>query len=350
VAPRRRRLAARPAAARNPARFAKLGLVSFFQGEWADPHDCRSVFPHLTQLVSLRAVSGDGQTATPDVTHRGARVELAEPIVVGVSNGSLPVADANVQFTVVDGNGVIDGPRTVTTGSDGLASVSWQVDSTTDVQQVRVDVLDDGGHPFGLPVYFTASLLTAARTAYSPTGDCPDLASTTTVQEALDVLCRRDNPDLPTIRGISWTHGGELTSDVFDAGLRIDFDRAMVPPAGPPVGWFLVQIEYDRSDFEGDPTEIFVRRINADQVVFSANRDSVTYHPRDPFALLSGVPRRPLCRVIIKSHVLADDRGTVLDGEFLGTRFPTGYRVPGGDFESWFTLVEQDIVIGAKPA
>lgn len=46
--------------------------------------------------------------------------------------------------------------------------------------------------------------------------------------------------------------------------------------------------------------EIFVRRINANQVVFSPGRESVTYFPRDPF-FLSGVPRHPLCQVIIKA-------------------------------------------------
>jgi hypothetical protein len=49
--------------------------------------------------------------------------------------------------------------------------------------------------------------------------------------------------------------------------------------------------------------------------------------------------------VILKSHVLADDQGNVLDGEFLRTRLPTGNRAAGGDFESWFTLIEP-IVIG----
>jgi hypothetical protein len=327
-------------------RVAKLGLVSFFQGEWTDPHDCRSLFPHLTQLVTVRAVSGDGQTATPNVGDPSARVPLDESIVAGVSNGSLPVEAATVRFQVVDGNGTVNGthnPTIVRTNARGLAPAVWRVDSSTATQQVRADVLDDGGQPVGLPVYFTASLLTAARTAYTPTGDCPDLADTATVQQALDVLCRRNTPDFPKIKGISWTHAGEMTSDVFAQGLRIDFDRAMVPPQGPPVGWFLVQVEYDRSDFEGDPTEIFVRRINANQVVFSPGRESVTYFPRDPFSL-SGVARTPLCRVIIKSHVLTDDQGNALDGEFLRADLPTGNNVQGGDFESWFTLTEQVII------
>jgi hypothetical protein len=328
-------------------RFAKLGLVTFFQGQWVDPHDCRSLFPHLTQLMELRAVSGDGQTATPNNgSDPGEHEGLAEPIVAGVSNGSAPVAGATVRFTMVGSNGGLNGardPQTVVTDADGLAAIQWDVDSVNAVQQVRAEVLDDGGQPFGLPAYFTASLLTAARTSYTPTGACPDLAQATNVQEAIDILCKRDVPNFPRIKGISWTHAGQMTFDPFIAGLRIDFDRPMVAPAGPAVGWFLVQIEYDRSDFEGDPTEIFVRRINADQVVFSPGRDSVTYRPRDPF-VLSGVPRQPLVRVILKSHVLTDDQGNVLDGDFLRSQLPTGNRTAGGDFESWFTLIEPPII------
>jgi len=329
-------------------RYAKLGLVDFFQGEWVDPHDCRSLYPHLTQLMELRAVSGDGQTAKPNNgSDPSEHEELAEPIVAGVSNGSLPVAGATVRFTLVDGHGGLNGspdPQTVVTGDDGLASIVWDVDSVTAVQQVRAEVLDDGGNPFGLPVYFTASLLTAARTAYTPSGNCPDLAGATDVQQAIDILCERDIPDLPRISGISWRHAEELDFNSFAAGLRIDFDRPLVAPAGLPVAWFQVQIEYDRTDFEGDPTEIFVRRINADQVLFSPGRESVTFRPRDPFQL-SDVPRQVLVRVTLKSHVLADDRGRVLDGEFLRAQFPTGNSAAGGDFESWFTLSEP-IIIG----
>jgi hypothetical protein len=120
----------------------------------------------------------------------------------------------------------------------------------------------------------------------------------------------------------------------------------MVVPAGPAVGWFLVQIEYDRTDFEGDPAEIFVRRMGPDQVLFSPGRDSVVFRPFNPFDRLSGIPRQPLCRVVIKSHVLTDDQGRALDGDFLRAQFPTGNVTQGGDFESWFTLLEPDIVIG----
>lgn len=331
-------------------RFAKLGLVTFFQGEWVDPHDCRSLFPHLTDLVTMRAVSGDGQTATPNNgSDPKEHEELAEPIVVGVSNGSLPVEGATVRFTMVDGHGGLNGspdPQTVVTGADGLASMVWDVDSVTAVQQVRVDLLDDGGQEFGLPVYFTASLLTAARTSYTPSGACPDLAQATNVQEAIDILCEREHPDLPKIKGISWQHAGQLTLASFMSGLRIDFDRPMVAPAGPAVGWFLVQLEYDRTDFEGDPAEIFVRRLGADQVLFSPGRDSVVFRPFNPFDRLSGIPRQPLCRVVVKSHVLTDDQGRALDGDFLRAQFPTGNVTQGGDFESWFTLLEPDIVIG----
>jgi hypothetical protein len=324
-------------------RFAKLGLASFNGTNWTDLRDCRSLFPHLTQLMQVSAVSGDGQTATPNLASPGTRVLLAESIVVGVSNGSLPVPGATVRFTVIDGTGTINnaaGPQTVVTDAGGQASAAWRVDSTTAVQQVRVDLLNAAGQPFGVPAGFTASLLSAARVAYAP-GACPRLADATTVQQALDILCQPPPVDVPRVTGTNWPHAGEISIAQFLAGLQINFDRPIQPPAGDPHAWFRVSLEYDRSDFEADPNEWFVRGINAQQITFSPSRDSVLWRPFGSFqswAVSNGVARRPICRVVLKSHVLVDDRGVALDGEFLKANFPSGNNSPGGDFESWFVF------------
>ena len=145
--------------------------------------------------MQVHAVSGDGQTWLPPSGIPGATVPLPQPIVAAVSNGSLPVAGAGLKFTVQNGAGTVDGVGTklATTDVNGLASVSWAVDAVTDVQQVRVDLLDDGKKPLSMPAGFTASRPTAARTAYLPTQACPDLAGATTVQQAID-LCAADHP------------------------------------------------------------------------------------------------------------------------------------------------------------
>ena len=325
--------------------FTKLGLVTFDGTAWKDPHDCRSLFPHLTQLVSVEPVSGDGQTVTPNATNPAALVPLPAPIVVAVTNGALPVAGAKVRFVVHSGNGTINNAGNtadVTTDAQGLAVANWSVDSGNAVQQARAVRLDDGANPVGVPFVFTASLLTAARTAYTPPATCPDLATASTVQQAIDLLCAQSHPDRPKIKTISWTHAASMTMTELLKGLRVTFDRAMTAPDGPGVAWFLVSFEYDRRGFEADPNEIFVRRINAESITFPTSRVSVLFKPfaslKEWVNLQPVVPDDVLCRVVLKSHVLTDDSRVALDGDFLGALLPTGNGASGGDFESWFML------------
>jgi hypothetical protein len=170
-------------------RFARLGLATFDGTAWTALHDCRPLFAPLTAQTQLAYVSGDGQDALPVVGTPAATVPLRKPIVVGVTNGSVPVVGARVQFTVTSGTGTVNGATTFLTTTDiaGLASANWSVDSATPSQQVTATLFPDGG-PTGLPVIFTAELSAAARVAYEP-GACPPLAAATTVQEAIDTLC-----------------------------------------------------------------------------------------------------------------------------------------------------------------
>ena len=84
-----------------------------------------------------------------------------------------------------------------------------------------------------------------------------------------------------------------------------------------------------------------MRRINPLEVVFDGTHavfrffESLRGWARDR----SGLADVVLCRVAIKSHVLLDEEGRALDGDFVGGQLPTGNATPGGDFESWFTLV-----------
>jgi hypothetical protein len=45
-----------------------------------------------------------------------------------------------------------------------------------------------------------------------------------------------------------------------------------------------------------------------------------------------------LCRVTVKCDFLLDSNGKAVDGNHLGGTLPSGDGVPGGDFESWFTV------------
>jgi hypothetical protein len=179
--------------------------------------DCRRLFPAVTELTTLDYVSGTGQEATPVLAPPAqSLVELLHPLVVGVSNGSAPVAGARVVFEVVEGeinaaapavgsdfpNGrlsavaggsalvISDTKIEVRTGSDGLASCKWELSTGRWNQQVVATLLgDDARTPIHLPVRFNANLSIASEVAYKP-GKCDKLAGFRTVQDALDELCR----------------------------------------------------------------------------------------------------------------------------------------------------------------
>lgn len=130
----------------------------------------------------LHYLGGDGQEGMPG--------ETIKPLRAWVSAGRWPVSGATVRFTRLDGTGTLVQPGP--TGGNGIAECTWTLDATTPVQRVQAELLDAAGalvHDARL--IYTANISLASRVAYAPAGDCADLASAATVQDALDQLCRR---------------------------------------------------------------------------------------------------------------------------------------------------------------
>lgn len=164
--------------------------------------DCRSFFPMLTNLTGLFYVSGDGQEVMPNFSQPGQFLPLQERLCVGVANGGCPVANAQVEFQVTKGDGRLENGQSrcvVATDAKGIACCAWELrwdrnppapNPTPLTQQVTARLLGDGGSTVHLPVVFTANLSRADQVAYNP-ANCSDLAGVKTVQEALDVLCKR---------------------------------------------------------------------------------------------------------------------------------------------------------------
>jgi hypothetical protein len=156
--------------------------------------DCRKLFPPLTELRSLYYVGGDGQEAMPGEF-------LPKSLQVRVANGRWPVQGAQIRFVTASGtangtlhaNGESGGTVTIQTGSSGLAECTWQLDMATHSQQVEAHLLDDSGNLIQPPVRFTANLSVAGQVAYTPPNDCPPLAGTATVEQALNALCKPDS-------------------------------------------------------------------------------------------------------------------------------------------------------------
>lgn len=188
--------------------YCRLALMRFDGTDWTEITDCRHLFPPVTELTSLFYLGGDGQEVMPDPTAPAAFLPLPASLRVGVSNGEHPVEGARVQFSIVQGNGQLNGgasPVIVSTLSDGVASCSFELDSTTEVQAVEARLLKPDNTPTHLTIRFTATLSKASRVAYQP-GECDHLAGAKTVQEALDILCalNRAGCSIPVSPGDNW--------------------------------------------------------------------------------------------------------------------------------------------------
>ena len=171
--------------------YARLAIVERDGDQWQVVSDCRRIFPAGTDQRAMYYVGGDGQEVAPNPLQPAARIRLDRPLQVGVSAGRWPVANAPVRFTVTGGGGLVNGipgPAIVTTGADGVAACTWDVDSGTSPQQVEAVLLGGPNAGIHLPIRFHARLSVATRVTYAP-GACTGLAGVRTVQEALDRLC-----------------------------------------------------------------------------------------------------------------------------------------------------------------
>ncbi len=191
--------------------FCRLAVIERDASGFTVVEDCRHLFPPLSELSPLTYVSGDGQEAMPDLTQPATLTPLAKPLQVGVANR----AGAQVRFQITQGNGRLQGTGNsvdVATGSDGIASCTWELDAVTLVQQVEAHLLSDAGTPLPLPIRFNANLSVASQVAYNP-AQCSNLAGITNVQAALDKLCQQ--------------HGGGCCITVGDGGDYARLDEAL---------------------------------------------------------------------------------------------------------------------------
>jgi len=201
--------------------YCRLALLTFDGAAWSVVSDCRHLFPPVTGLTALFYVSGEGQEARPDPTQPGTVIPLAQPLRVGVANGQHPVAGARVRFEVLGGTGQVNGvagPTLVTTGADGIAACTWAVDATTQAQVVQATLLDVADQPVHLPIRFGANLSVASEVAYSPGNNCTLPPTVTTVQEALDELCRRPTTGGCTTLTLLPGPGWEAALSILNAG------------------------------------------------------------------------------------------------------------------------------------
>lgn len=153
-------------------------------------HDCRDLFPRLTDLKSFFYLGGDGQEAMPGK-------DLLEPLRVGVANGRWPVPGARIRFEVLDSGGTLtttdrtlgsqNGVLSVLTDKDGVAACCWKLDVTNQGQGVKATLLDAEDGTTHLPIYFHANRSVASEVYFDPK-TCGNLQGADNVQKALEQL------------------------------------------------------------------------------------------------------------------------------------------------------------------
>ena len=172
--------------------YCRIGIVTVNADGTLAWHDCRDLFPPLTELTRLFHVGGDGQEAMPgDV--------MPQPLEAGVFNGDSPVAAAVVRFRAQFGGKLGLTPATAATGAatldvptsaTGIAPCWWLPDPGTPFhtsQQVSATLLDDAGQDTVEVIHFDGNLSIADEVWYDP-GACNALAGQGTVQQAISRL------------------------------------------------------------------------------------------------------------------------------------------------------------------
>ena len=214
--------------------LAPLALVTR-SGPGLSVHDCRLLFPPVTELTSFFYLGGDGQEVMPDLTQPALFAELPADLVVGVSNGQWPVEGARVRFEIAEeivgaGAGTIapaagytsvgapsDQAITLETAADGTARARWSLaTSAGNLYQVRATLLDVTGAVRHLPITFSGSRSIAAQVAYDP-GKCALLRDAKDVQAAIEKIAAD-----PSLRVVSGDGQDAMPGDALPLPIRVE--------------------------------------------------------------------------------------------------------------------------------
>lgn len=196
---------------------------------------------------------------------------------------------------------------------------------------------------------------------------------------------------LTKITGINWPHDGQMTwQQLLQGGLKIDFSNPVQVKPGHAKGWFLVSLELSGSAREIDDTDLSAVQLAGLLTMFWPKGTTLVYRIEIEDRSISGLPPAVgatglfaqwcddqkdkdvmeqlhqlinwvkarlgivnleiLVRVVVKCDFLIDKQGKCVDGNHLRGSMPCGDGIGGGEFESWFQLVDDQQAPGALPS
>lgn len=158
-------------------------------------------------------------------------------------------------------------------------------------------------------------------------------------QEDIDTSGRRSivqaREHLTHVCWTSWTHGGVVRSRDLDT-LKVRFDRPLAvesPSATDPgprgINERTFVVQWGEQDEDLDFVEY--RR----PPYLTSDHRTAVYEIHDSPRKLEG----HVIHVTLRCDFIVDGYGNPVDGDHLRGRLPTGNGLPGGTFESWFTVV-----------
>ncbi len=366
--------------------YCPLAIFNYDGENWGKIKDCRRLFPNMTEMITLSYVGGDGQEAMPGE-------ELPAPLQVRVSAGQHPVKDARVQFSIIEGSGILQpntkiastDKLTIITDDDGLAGIRLQLDNkySENITSIGVEaslldavLLDDEGESIRIhpTIYFQANV-SIAKKVYYDHKLCPELneLGINTVQDAIDELCKyKELEESIHIREIYLNSTGKqlandssISIDDLASGIKVLCDQPIDQDTikGKPTCFITLDMPYPINSADvslwGNETVIGFQPIilaadlksNNERIYWNPDDDTKSWLKNKLFQNMPGLKSgaRILAHLTLKGNFIRtkNDPYLYLDGEAFGVQvgetetnldLSSGNGRRGGDFEMWFWL------------
>lgn len=151
------------------------------------------------------------------------------------------------------------------------------------------------------------------------------------------------------ITEISWEHDGEMKFADFPDALTVTFSSNVVPTSNNGRAWFIVSIETPFGGLSSTYNTNYVSPTNSTTTVslnimgeYKVDNQSISFLPDPVFITAIRTLDQSLsilCRVTLKCDFIIDEKGRAVDGNHLHGKLPSGDNIEGGQFESWFFIV-----------